>query len=405
MEGGSAMTRSGRTYYLLFGGYSLAQFFIAPVYPLFLVSRGLDLFQINAVLATYLITVFAFDVPTGALADVAGRRRSFVLGCLVRATAYLLYTRADGFASCLVYEFIDALGTTFVSGALDAWAVDGVRAEGHRGAVDALFARASAIGRALMIAGGIACGYLAEASLVFPWIAAAALFVACAVVGAFRMDEPARVRRERRTLRGTALAGVRTVRDAPVLLLLCTLSLVAAFAAFPVHMLWQPRLEELAQTRFAILGWVVAAFNVASLVGSALLPRLLGRFRREAVLAGAAIWRALMVAMLAGAGTLAPALVGLVLQEAAFGVTDPVVVAWTNEHVASAQRATVLSVRTTFVTLGGAAGLVVLGLVAHRAGMPAAFAASAALLALTAPGYLLLGRARRGVHVEPVTLG
>jgi MFS transporter, DHA1 family, tetracycline resistance protein len=173
-----------------------------------------------------------------------------------------------------------------------------------------------------------------------------------------------------------------------------------------VHMLWQPRLEELAQTRFAILGWVVAAFNVASLVGSALLPRLLGRFRREAVLAGAAIWRALMVAMLAGAGTLAPAVVGLVLQEAAFGVTDPVVVGWTNEHVASAQRATVLSVRTTFVTLGGAAGLVVLGLVARHAGLPAVFAASAVLLALTAPGYLLLGRAhRRGagrsVHVEP----
>src|SRR5262249_25051209 len=267
---------------------------------------------------------------TGALADVAGRRRSFVLGCLVRAMAYLLYTRADGFASCLVYEFIDALGTTFVSGALDAWAVDGVRAEGHRGAVDALFARASPIGRALMIAGGIVCGYLAEASLVFPWIAAAALFVACAVVGALRMDEPARVQREHRTLRGTALAGVRTVRDAPILLLLCTLSLLAAFAAFPVHMLLQPRLEELAHTRFAILGWVVAAFNVASLVGSALLPRLLGRFRREAVLAGAAIWRALMVAMLAGAGTLAPALVGLVLQEAGFRVPDPGGVGWAN---------------------------------------------------------------------------
>ena len=39
------------------------------------------------------------------------------------------------------------------------------------------------------------------------------------------------------------------------------------------------------------------------------------------------------------------------------------------------------------------------------AGLLVGIAASAALLALTAPGYLLLGRARRGVHVEPVTLG
>ena len=68
------MTRTERTYYAVLGGYTVAQWFIAPVYPLFLLSRGLDLFEINAVLATYLITVFIFDVPTGALADRVGRK-------------------------------------------------------------------------------------------------------------------------------------------------------------------------------------------------------------------------------------------------------------------------------------------------------------------------------------------
>src|SRR6266566_1701062 len=84
MKGGSPMTRTERIFYLLFGGYSLAQFFLAPVYPLFLLSRGLDLLQINLILAIYLITVFVFEVPTGALADTAGRRFCFVLGCATR---------------------------------------------------------------------------------------------------------------------------------------------------------------------------------------------------------------------------------------------------------------------------------------------------------------------------------
>src|SRR5437867_9415629 len=97
MEDGSAMTRSVRRYYFLCGSYNLAQFFIAPIYPLFLLSRGLDLFQTNAVLATYGITIVLFEVPTGALADVARRRVSFVLGCLVRTGAYALYTLARGF--------------------------------------------------------------------------------------------------------------------------------------------------------------------------------------------------------------------------------------------------------------------------------------------------------------------
>ena len=66
------MTRTERTYLLVFGGYNLAQFFIAPVYPLFLLQCGLDLFQINVVLAVYLVTVFVLEIPTGAFAD---RRR------------------------------------------------------------------------------------------------------------------------------------------------------------------------------------------------------------------------------------------------------------------------------------------------------------------------------------------
>src|SRR5207253_9414352 len=118
MRDDSAMTRTERTFYLLFGSYSLAQFFLAPVYPLFLLSRGLDFPQINLILAIYLITIFVFEVPTGALADVAGRRFSFVLGCATRTAAFVLYARARGSAVCVPYEFNAAVGTTLVGGAL-----------------------------------------------------------------------------------------------------------------------------------------------------------------------------------------------------------------------------------------------------------------------------------------------
>src|SRR5437773_12508153 len=149
-----AMTRTERTYYVVFGGYTLAQFFIAPVYPLFLLSRGLDLFRMNAILATYLITVFVFEVPTGAIADRFGRKRAFLAACMVRMTAYALYAFERDFADCLVAEFIDAVGTTLASGAREAWAVDGVRAEGDARPTDRLFARGQVVARAFMIVGG-----------------------------------------------------------------------------------------------------------------------------------------------------------------------------------------------------------------------------------------------------------
>src|SRR6266566_2894782 len=157
MKGGSPMTRTERIFYLLFGGYSLAQFFLAPVYPLFLLSRGLDLLQINLILAIYLITVF------------------------------VLYSRTRSFADCAVAEFIDAVGTTLVSGALEAWAVDGVQAEGDGHRMEGLFSRAAVIGRTFLMVGAVGCGYLAERDLRYPWIAAAAMFAVTGVAGAVLM--------------------------------------------------------------------------------------------------------------------------------------------------------------------------------------------------------------------------
>src|SRR5204863_339168 len=162
-----------------------------------LLSRGLDLFQTNAVLATYLITVFVFEVPTGAIADRFGRKRSFLAACVIRMVAYALYAFTRGFADCLVAEFIDAVGTTLASGAL-------------------------------------------------------------AGKGLWRM------------------------------------------------------------------GWILALLNLPALVGNAVLPRLLRQFARETVLAAASLWRAVTVGFAAAATAASPMVAGVVLQEIAFGLSDPV---------------------------------------------------------------------------------
>jgi DHA3 family tetracycline resistance protein-like MFS transporter len=397
------MTRSARTYWGVSGAYNLSQFFIAPVYPLFLMSLGLDAFEASAVLAVYLLTAFAFDVPTGAIADVFGRKASFIACCVLRCIAYTWYASAETFTDCLIGEFIDAIGSTLATGSLEAWAVDRVRAEGgHAG--DRLFARAQVISRAAMIGGGIACGYLAELGLVLTWYAAAAGFLVTGLVAAVTMEEPrpandGRWAGMRASVGQTIVEGVGAVRAAPVLLALCVLTSAIAFGGFPLHMLWQAHVQALSGQGYWLVGWLVALLNLASLAGSALLPRVLARLGRSTVLAAAAFWRAAMLALLASATRLGPAVSGLFGQEISSGFTDPVLSAWTNEHVAPERRATVLSVRSTFFTFGGAAGLLCIGLVGRSFGLPAAFAASAVVFVFVAAGFAALGHAARGVVV------
>jgi MFS family permease len=89
------MTRTERTYYLISCLYRLSWSALGPTYALFLLGRGLDILQVNLVLAVYLITTCLFEVPTGAVADVFGRKVSFILSCVVRALAFGLYFFSD----------------------------------------------------------------------------------------------------------------------------------------------------------------------------------------------------------------------------------------------------------------------------------------------------------------------
>lgn len=401
------MTRTERTYYLVVALWNLPGWFMHPVYPMFLLSRGLDLFEISAILAIFQISVFLFEVPTGAIADLYGRKVSFLLSCLVRMAAFLLYSVAPGFLACAIAEVIDAIGLTLASGALDAWAVDGVRAEGDRRPVDRMFARGQAILRAVMVVGGVVCGYLADRfGLALPWLVAAAFFACAFAVGWLcmyddRVERRALVRVSQRSLAATVSSGLIAVRNHAVLRMLCLLSLLTASAMMPVVMLWPPRLEDLAGTGYWVLGWVWALLNVAAVGGALLVPVLLRRLRREWVLVALAVWPAIFLAAAALATSLGPVLWTLLLYEVAQAARQPVVSAWLNEHIGPELRVTVLSVQGMSFMLGGALGLVAGGLVANRFGIPSAWLVSAALFALIAPANLVLGRIARREELAP----
>ena len=407
------MTRTERSYYLLFGFYCVGWSVTSPMYALFLLSRGLDLLQINLVLAAYLITAFVFEVPTGAIDDLAGRKLSFILSCGLRAGAFALYAFAHGFVDCLIAECIDAIGTTLASGALDAWAIDGMRAEGNTRASDRFFARAQMLARALMIAGGLAGGYLAQRRMELTWFAGATVFASTAVAAALLMREAAGAEPRPRTrwtgmhrsVFVTVQESLAIVHGHPVLLLLCLVTLTASFGIMPVHMLWQPRVQALTGEGVWFMGWVWALLSVASITGSALMPRLLGHFGRSAVLTAASLWRGAMLVVAGVATSVYPALAGLMLQEMGFGLSEPVLQAWMNEHIDAERRATVLSVRAMSFTLGGGTGLVCIGLIARDFGVQAAWLTSALVVGLTAVGFVMLARVtRRPVAAQAVVV-
>src|SRR5215471_6875749 len=202
-----------RRYYGVWLAYALAGGFLGGVYPLFLRSRGLNQLEINSVLAVYFAVSLLFDVPTGAFADALGRRRSFVLGCLLRAVGFAVYFVSHTYALFLVAEAIDAVGTTFCNGALDE--------AGYEGPKHGLFSRISQLSSLGFMATALAGACVGSLDIAWPWLCGAAGFLLAALTGRWLHERP-RARGGHREVRGAMRAqigagllqgfGVRAVR-------------------------------------------------------------------------------------------------------------------------------------------------------------------------------------------------
>lgn len=389
------MGRTEKKFYLLQIGFGWG-WLIGPIYPLFLMSRGLDLFEMAVVMATYFVVVLACEVPTGAVADIYGRRVSFVLACVTRMVAFLLYPFADGLIDCMVYEAIDAVGTTLASGSLEAWAIDGMKAEGDERRRDPVFARSNILTRTAMAIGGIGGAYLADFDIIIPWFLAGAGYGATAAYAAVAMREPRpaeppRWRGSGRLIAETTRAGIREARDAPVVRLMCILTVAVGAGTMPVHLQWPPLLLEFTDGGYWAFGWLAAAMSLGNALGSFLTPRVLAHWSREQVLAAGHLLRGGGILLAAISGSLAPALAGLILTEFAFGAVHPAFQAWINEHIEDRRRATVISVTQMSFTTGGAAGLLILGEFARQAGIATSWLACGLIVAASAPFFLRLG--------------
>lgn len=97
------------------------------IWMLYLASRGLSLFQIGLMETVYHISSFTMEIPTGAVADIFGRKTSRILGRIssVIATVIMIYGQnVVAFAISFVFT---ALSNNLESGAGEALVYDSLK--------------------------------------------------------------------------------------------------------------------------------------------------------------------------------------------------------------------------------------------------------------------------------------
>jgi MFS family permease len=387
-----------RRYYGVWWIYSLAGGFLFGVYPIFLHSRGLDQFQINSVLATYFIVTFLTDIPTGAFADALGRRRSFVLGAGLRVCAFSLYFFAHRYPVFLLAETIDAFGTTFCNGAIDAWGVDALDAAGYEGVKDRLFSRISQLSNAGFMATSVAGAYIADIDIAYPWLMGAAGYLATGIAAAFLMhgEKPTaakvNLRAAARDLVERVRGGFAAGFTARAVLLLSAAGAITVAAWAPYWLEWPLLFNQRFGVGVWIVGWIYCGLTIARMLGAEAVIRVAWDERTRAGRLGSLVIGSAVMLFAAGLMARWP-LISLVMlfgMNMCTGAIQPLVQSWFNEQIASAQRATLLSFNSTFSTFGGSVGLLFNGWIADSAGIPIAWQAAAMLSLCAAPVYWAL---------------
>jgi hypothetical protein len=83
---------------------------------------------VGAAFAVHGAVALLLEVPSGVLADTLGRRRVLLAGAALTAVSLAVFAFADALVAFIASLAALAAGRALISGALDAWYVDSLRA-------------------------------------------------------------------------------------------------------------------------------------------------------------------------------------------------------------------------------------------------------------------------------------
>lgn len=399
-----------RVYLLVQGVFALAFTTFATLSALYRIRDvGLNPFELVLVGTVLEVAAFSGEVPTGVVADVYSRRLSIIIGMFLFGLGFMFEGLFPFLVTVLIAQVIWGIGSTFISGALEAWIADELGEEG----IGRVYLRGSQIGQIGGVLGiGVAVA-LGSVTLGLPLVAGGAILVGLGVFLIFVMPEdnfhrtPRGERSNWSSMAETFTLGVQTIRGRPVLVTIILIAVLFGAASegydrladkhlvdnFVFPSLPAGPLDDVA-VWFGLLSVAAMLINIGV---NEVARRRLDTDSHESMARTLLGSNVLIIAFIIGfalAGQFALAVTFMLLVRVSRSIGDPLTLAWLNQSLSSRVRATVMSMRGQADALGQIAGGPILGLIATAISLRFSFLVVAAILTPTL--YLYVRTIRHG---------
>ena len=358
---------------------------IMAIYVPFLLSCGLNLLQVGMVNFVFYSTLLICEIPTGAFADIFGRKSSFVISNLLIAVGGFMYSSSRTFWGFTASEAVLAIGSTFASGAFKAWLVNKLQHHGYTGSLNKIFSRTEIFS---LIAGVIATligSQIADINIVLPFIWLGLISLITAIIAQLWLTEEYFVKKTFSiklgflAMKNTAVQSIEFGFKNKVVKFLLIISFIQIFAVQAINMQWSPYFLEYLQDK-KFLGYLGAAVMLGVALGSFLSGKFLALVKNEKK---ALILCQMMIGIGTAIVTILPYPMGMtvfILHEIPRGMFKPLKEKFLQDNIPSHARATISSFEAVSPHFGGMIGLIVSGYVANKFGISSAWIMSGLLM-------------------------
>ncbi len=148
-----------------------------PIIVLFFQEHGLTLTEVMVLQSIYSLSVALFEIPSGYITDIFGRKKSIVVSTVFSLIGFLVFSFYGGFYAFAIAQVLVGIGGSLISGSDSALLYDTLLETGDKTTYTKIEGRNYAIGNFSEALAGVLGGFLAVGSIYLPvYVQTAILF-------------------------------------------------------------------------------------------------------------------------------------------------------------------------------------------------------------------------------------
>ncbi|HLC54089.1 MAG TPA: MFS transporter [Candidatus Nanoarchaeia archaeon] len=366
-------------------------FFFMPAFMvLYFNGIGLSLFQIGILMGVANLTSLLFEIPTGAIADLYGRKFSVLLSYFLQGAGFLsLFFVKEYYLIVGVYAFL-GIASTFSSGAKEAWVIDLIRTS-RKDFQKGYFVKSQAIDSAGLILSGIIGAYAVKLfGLSIIWVATGVSFFAAFAIGLCAHERFVRKRTADSSIQRITKQGWKAILYSKNHSVLFSFLIAAAFLILASNLTgqiaWLPFFKELGLPEYAF-GYLWSFMAVMGVVAPLLVSRLLKTSKERAFILTSVLLLSFVTLLIFFVNSVAFAIILLLVSTLFWGMRFTAERIYFHRFIPSKLRASVGSLESMVLSVTAIVGAPLAGWLVDNIGPRYTIVSAAAIMLIAALIY------------------